>query len=132
MSHMPKNHIIVFGHAKHHIPVFFYMRKPGYIIRILSIIVNSDTFRHIHLLFRRIQSFCGIFRTLCNFCIFRILLYSESWHMQNPRYVENSVKAYSGMFTTLCIPYSEFWHIQDLVHLATFRHIPAYLIMIKN
>ena len=36
-----------------------------YILRTQSIIVNSDIFRHIHVLFRHIQSYCCIFRTLC-------------------------------------------------------------------
>ena len=32
---------------------------------------------HIHVLFGHIQPYCGIFRTLCNSCIFRILAYLE-------------------------------------------------------
>ena len=48
-----------------------------YIFRTLTIIVNSYILRHIHVLFRRIQPYCGIFRFLCNSCIFRTLLYSE-------------------------------------------------------
>ena len=48
------------------------------IIRTLSII-NSEIFRHIHIL--HIQSYFGIFKTLCNSCFFRTLSYSESWHI---------------------------------------------------
>ena len=48
--------------------------------RALSIIVNSDIFRHTQVLFRRIQPYCGIFRILCSSCIFRTLPYLESWH----------------------------------------------------
>ena len=33
------------------------------ILRTLSIIVNSDIFRHIHVLFKHFQPYCGIFRT---------------------------------------------------------------------
>ena len=61
---------------------------------LLSIIKNSAIFRHIHILLRNIQPYCGIFRTLHNCCIFRSLAYSEpkiyselcqgiSWHIQN-------------------------------------------------
>ena len=76
--------------------------------------------------------------------------YSEVWHIRNPRYIQNSVKAYPGIFRTLCntlirrtLLYSELchiqnvgcWHIQDqrhiqnLVYLGTFRHIQTYSIM---
>ena len=61
---------------------------------LLSIIKNWDIFRHIHILLRNIQPYCGIFRTLHNCCIFRSLAYSEPklyselcqgifWHIQN-------------------------------------------------
>ena len=46
-----------------------------YIFRTPSIIVNSDIFRHIHILLRYIQPYWGIFRTLCNSCMFRTLPY---------------------------------------------------------
>ena len=83
-------------------------------------------FRYIHVLLRHIQLYCGIFRTLP---------YSEYWHIQNPRYIQNSAKEHSGIFRTLCnarilktLPYSELWHIQDprhiqnSVYLGTFMH----------
>ena len=41
--------------------------------------------------------FCGIVRSPCSFCIFRTLSYSESWHIQNPRYIQNPVNAYSSI-----------------------------------
>ena len=61
---------------------------------LVSIIKNSAIFRHIHILLRNIQPYCGIFRTLHNCCIFRSLAYLEpkiyselcqsiSWHIQN-------------------------------------------------
>ena len=66
--------------------------------------------------FRYIQPYCGIFRN------------------QDILYIQNSVKAYSGIFRTLCdarilktLPYSEFWHIgnpryiRNFVYLGTFR-----------
>ena len=49
-----------------------------YKFRNLSIIVNSDIYRYIHVLFRHFQPYCGMLRTLCNCCIFRALPYSES------------------------------------------------------
>ena len=84
--------------------------------------------------FRHIQPYCGIFTTLCNSCIFKILSYFEP-------------KVYSelcqGLFRTLCntrilrtLPYSEFWHLEDPRHiqcsvsLGTFRHIQIHSIMI--
>ena len=98
-----------------------------------SIIVNSDIFRHIHVICRHIQPYYGIFRTLCNLHIqnpvifypkaraylelkiFRTLFrYSKHCHIQN------LVKTYSGIFRTLCnartlrsLPYSELCHIQN-------------------
>ena len=42
------------------------------------IIVNSDIFRHIHVLFKHMQPYCHI---MCNSCIFRTQLNSESWHI---------------------------------------------------
>ena len=49
-----------------------------------------------------IQPYCDICSTLCNSCIFRTLPYSESWYIQNPGYIQNSVKVYFGVFRTLC------------------------------
>ena len=43
--------------------------------------------------------------------------YLKPWHIWNPRYVQNSAKAYAGIFRTLChahilrpLPYSELSH----------------------
>ena len=90
------------------------------IFRTLPIIENSDMFRHIHILFRHIQPYCGIFRTLYNFCIFRTPPYS--------RYIQNSVKVYSGIFRMLSIahilrtlPYRELCHIQNFSMFITRR-----------
>ena len=108
-------------------------------------------FRHIQAYSRPIQTYsailwCGMFRTLCNSCIFRTLPYSESWHIKNPRqiyselcrgifwHIQNTVLRShienSSIFVAL--PYSEFWHIQDPrhiqnhVYIGTFRNILAY------
>ena len=94
-------------------------------------------FRHIHILFRHIQPYCYIYRTLCNSCIFRTWPYPESWHIQNPRYIQNSIKAYSGIYIqTLCnarilrtLPYlgPEAYSESSL-----FRHIQAYSGIFNN
>ena len=42
------------------------------------IIVNSDIFMHIHVLFKHMQPYCHI---MCTSCIFRTQLNSESWHI---------------------------------------------------
>ena len=48
------------------------------IFRTLPFIVHLDIFRHIHVLFRHIQSYCGIFTALLTFA------YSEPYHVQDP------------------------------------------------
>ena len=48
-------------------------------LRTLFLIINSDIFRHIHILFRDIQSYCDIIRTLFNSSLFRTLPRSESY-----------------------------------------------------
>ena len=53
---------------------------------ILSIIVNSNIFRHIHVIFRHIQPHCSIFRTACNSCL---LVYSVLCHIQNLSILSN-------------------------------------------
>ena len=81
-------------------------------------------FRHIHVLFRHIQPYCGIFRTLCNSYIIK------SWYIQNPdifrtqdvfRTLSRYILAYSKRCVTLA--YCEPFYIQKLV---IFR-ILAYL-----
>ena len=53
---------------------------------ILSINVNSNIFRHIHVIFRHIQPHCSIFRTACNSCL---LVYSVLCHIQNLSILSN-------------------------------------------
>ena len=112
-----------------------------YIFRTLSIIINLDVIRDIHVLFRHIQPYCGTFRILRNSCIFRTLPHSKSQRIQNQIYIQNSVNAYSGISTTLC---NERQHIVNpaifriLVYLGPdaysesclYRHIQAYSKMI--
>ena len=99
------------------------------IFRTLPVIVNSV--RHIHVLFRHIVRYLEP-------CV--TLTYSEPYHISNLRYIQNSVKAYSGIFRTLCNAlilrsprYSQFWHILDSMHiqnsvyLVIFKHIQWYL-----
>ena len=95
--------------------------------------------------FRHIQAYCGIFRKLCNSCLFRTLPYSKSWHIYNLRYTQRSVKTYSGIFRTLCncelcYNISELCHIQKFRIFRTrgifktlfYRHIQAYLGIFDN
>ena len=83
-------------------------------------LLYSDIFSHIPVVRRHIQPHCDIIRTLCNTCMFTALLYSEYWHIQNPRYIQNSVKVFSGIFRTLCnawilrnLQYSELCHVHN-------------------
>ena len=90
--------------------------------------VKQNSFRQIQAhsnIFWHIQTYSGIFqihsdifRTLCNPDIFRAFVFSEIWHVQNQKHIQNPVtlgtRAYSelsyiqstGVFRTQ--PYSEF------------------------
>ena len=53
--------------------------------------------------------------------MYRTLPYSEFWHTENPRHIQNSVEAYSGIFRTLrnvrilkTLLYLELFRIQNL------------------
>ena len=74
-----------------------------YIFRNLSVIVNSDIFRHIHVLFKYIRPCCSIFRTLCNS--------SESCHIQN-----------QGTFRTLGIFKTPSYFLAYLQHCVTLAY----------
>ena len=74
------------------------------ISRTLSFIVNSDISRHIHVLFRHIELYFGIFRSLSNSYIFRTLPYSKSWNIWNVRYNQNPFTTCFGIFRKLCNP----------------------------
>ena len=97
-------------------------------------------FTHIHQYSGPIKTYCVIFRTLCNSCIFRTLSYSESWHIQNLRYIQNSAKVYSGIFSMLCnicilrtLPqFRILAYLRPNAYLKSClcRHIQAYSIMI--
>ena len=58
------------------------------------------------------QTYSGIFRTLCNLDIFRTLVYSEPWQLQNQWHIQNL-----GIFKTLASwepeAYSQPWYIQN-------------------
>ena len=53
-------------------------------------------FQHMQAYSDIIRNFSNILQTLCNSSIFRNLIYSESWHIQNQRHTKNS-----GRFKTL-------------------------------
>ena len=56
-------------------------------------------FRHIQAHSRSIQTYRHgvVYLEPCVVHIFRTLPYSESWHIQNPRYIQNSAMAYTDI-----------------------------------
>ena len=88
------------------------------------IIVNSDTFRHIHILLWHIQPYCGVFRTLCNSYIFRTLSFRILAYLRAQdifRTLSRHILAYSECCATFA--YWEPFHIQNF----TIFRILAYL-----
>ena len=85
-----------------------------YCIRHTQNLVYCCKFRHIYVYSRPIQTYSVTLSYIQNpVQLFRILPYSESWYIQNLRYIQNYVKTYSGLFRTLCnthilrtLPYS--------------------------
>ena len=85
-------------------------------------LVSYHEFRHIQAYLCPIQTSSVILLHIqnpCNSNTFRPLPYSESWHVWNTRYIQNSVKAYSSILRMLCnscilitLPYLELCHIQ--------------------
>ena len=71
----------------------------------------SCIFRHIQAysnISRHNQAHSGIFCTLCNPGIFRTLSYSEFWHIQNQRHIQNPTVSKSLAHSEL-ETYSECW-----------------------
>ena len=129
--------------------------------RVISHFVLYDTYSEPYLLLK-IQTYSGIFTSCSDIfshivtclepfvilsCICKTLPYSESWHIQNSRYIQNSVKTYSGIFSRLCntrilknLLYSELCHIQNFgiekleaySDSCLFRHIQAYSNIFNN
>ena len=127
--------------------VFYQTYQNPAIFRALYIILSSDIFKLICVLFRHIQPYCGIFKTQRISCIFRTLPCSESLHIQNPRYIQNSIKKHSSIFRRLrnarilkTLPYSELCHIQNLAYSGLeaysesclYRYIQTYSGIFKN
>ena len=71
-----------------------------------AIETDLGTFMHNQAYPRIIQVYSGIFRTLCDPGILKTVVYSEPWHIQNQKHIQNP-----GMFTTLV--YSEPMYIQN-------------------
>ena len=57
-----------------------------------NILSYSRIFRHIRAYSVIFRNSTGIFKTLCNPRIFKTLVYSEDWHIQNPRHIQNPVR----------------------------------------
>ena len=68
--------------------------------KIKVIEIDLGTFKHNQAYPGIIQAYPGIFKTLCNPGIFRTVLYSESWYVENQKHIQNP-----GIFTSLV--YSE-------------------------
>ena len=71
-------------------------------------VIETDlgTFKHNQAYAGIIQAYPGIFKTLYNPGIFRTVLYSESWYVENQKHIQNP-----GIFTSLV--YSEPPYIQN-------------------
>ena len=111
-----------------------------YIFRTLSIIVDLDIFRNIHVLFRHIKPYCGIFKTLD---LFRILLrhtleYSEccvTLTFWEPCHIQNSgifrTQDISRTLSRHTLDYSEccvtlaYWEPCHIQIFAIFRVLPC-------
>ena len=81
-------------------------------------------FRHTQAYSHPIQTYSAILWHILN-CVFiqNPAIVIESWHFQNLRYIQNTVKAYFGIFRKLCnspifrtLSYSELCHIQNFGH----------------
>ena len=83
---------------------------------------NLDLFGHIHVLFRIIQRYWDMIRTLYNSCIFRVLPLSEYWHIWNPICIQKSVKTYSVRCITLT-----YWEPWPIFRILTYLRPKAYL-----
>ena len=107
-----------------------------YCIRHTQNLVYCCKFRHIYVYSRPIQTYSVTLSYIQNpVQLFRILPYSESWYIQNLRYIQNYVKTYSGLFRTLCnthilrtLPYSVLCRIHfDIFKIrCVFRNLFIY------
>ena len=61
-----------------------------------AIQINLGTFKHNQTYSGIIQTYSGIFRTLCYPDIFKTVVYPEPWHIQNQKHIQNP-----SIFTTL-------------------------------
>ena len=88
----------------------------------------SDIFRHNQSnseiiqtmeIYLHVQTYPGIFRTLCHLDIYTTLVHSKPWHIQNQKHVQNT-----AIFRTL--KYSELLYIQKQRHIqnpSIFRNL---------
>ena len=80
-----------------------------YIFRTLSMIVNPDIFSHIHVPFRQIQPYYGIFWIICFSCFFSCIFRTRNIYITLSRHI----LAYSERCVTLA--YWELCHVQNFV-----------------
>ena len=100
-------------------------------------------------LFDRILCNIGVFRTLSNICDEKLysqpcvtLVYSESWHIQNPGHIQNTAKHLSRniLFKTLRITltyseslvHSEPWYILKSKHIQNPAEYLNWIILLRT
>ena len=115
------------------------------IVWTLLIIVNSNILRHVHVLFRHIQPYCGILEPYVT------LVYWEYYHIQNLGIIRTQdifrtrwrrILEYLEYCVTPAywktLPYSELWHIlaylgpKAYLESCLIRHIQAYSGIFNN
>ena len=76
-----------------------------YYITLIQNPLCCSKFRHIQAYSRPMQTYSVIlWHSQCNSCVFKILPYSESWHIQNPRYIQNmAYPEYGSYIQSSCI-----------------------------
>ena len=86
----------------------------------MHIYAYSGIFRHIQTYsdtIKHIQSYSGIIQAFCKpsakSSIFRTLIYSESWHIQNMRYIQNPGSHLRIRDIFRILGYLEPWGIQN-------------------
>ena len=80
---------------------------------------HPDRYRHIQTLWSISRNYSGIFQTLSNPGIIRVVVYPEPWHIQNQKHIQNPVIFKNPV-------YSELWHSQNPMLIQTFTTSSIY------
>ena len=107
----------------------FWLSKNELLEEFYKVHVYSSIFTHIQTypdIFRHIKTYSGIFWHMYNSRIFKTLVYSELWHIQNQKHIQNS-----GISKTLTHlepeTYSESWNTQNWRHTSRMEHFEKQL-----